>query len=144
MPKRKNQESLLNNPDIGLEPGRHTPTPETMDRTIEVARKISDGWSRFETKEWIKKKWGLQDQSATRYWNAALAYLAVKATDSEYVEEMRQKTIATLDKLVQKEISERRYKEANTSMELMSKLMGYNVQKTETKIEGEIKFNFGE
>lgn len=144
MPKRKNPASLLNNPDIGLQPGKHTPTMETMERTIAVAKKISQGWSRFETKEWIKKEWGLEDQSATRYWNAALSYLAVKASDSEYVEEMRQKTIATLDSLVQKEIKEGRYKEANSSIELLSKLMGYNIAKVEAKIEGDIKFNFGE
>jgi hypothetical protein len=28
-------------------------------------------------------------------------------------------------------------------MELMSKLLGYNIQKVEAKLEGEIKFDFG-
>lgn len=142
--KRKNPNSLMNNPDIALEPTKHqTSSPETKVRIIETARKISKGWTRLETIEWIKETYELSEQSASNYWNAALSYLAVKASDSEYIEEMRKKTIATLDRLVQTEIEEGRYKEANTSMELMSKLMGYNTSKAEVKVDGEIKFNFG-
>ena len=132
------------NNDVALQPGVHSSNPETKVRIIEVAKKISKGWTKLETVEWVKETYGLNDQSANRYWNAALAHLSVKASDSEYVEEMRQKTIATLDRLIQKEIEERRCKEANTSLELMSKLMGYNTQKIEAKIEGDIKFEFGE
>ena len=140
--RRQNPNSLINN-DVALQPGEHTSTPETKLRITEVAKKISKGWTKLETQEWIKETWGLNDTSANRYWNAALTQLAVNASDSAYVEEMRKKTIATLDRLVQTEIQEGRYKEANTSMELMSKLMGYNIQKVEAKVEGDIKFDFG-
>lgn len=140
--RRQNPNSLMNN-DIALQPGSHSSNPESKVRIIETAKKISKGWTKLETVEWIKETYGLNDQSANRYWNAALAHLSVKASDSKYVEEMRQKTIATLDRLIQKEIEEGRCKEANTSIELMSKLMGYNVQKVEAKIDGEIKFEFG-
>lgn len=135
--------TIMNHPDICLEPERHTSDPKTRVRIAEVAKKISKGWTKFEICEWVKKEWDLSDQSAGRYWNAGLAMLAVKANDSKYVEEMRQKAIATLDRMVQTEISERKYKEANQSMELLSRLMGYNVQKTETKLTGDISFNFG-
>lgn len=129
--------------DITLKPGESTPTPETLKRISEVAKHISSGWTKTETQEWIMKTYKVNDTSANRYWNAALRYLAYDSQDSDFVEEMRQKTLATLDKLIQKEISEGRYKEANTSMDLLAKLMGYNVAKTETKITGDIKFNFG-
>lgn len=143
--KRKLENSIMNNPDVALDPSAHqTSSPETKVRIIETAKKISKGWTRLETVLWVEKTYELSEQSAEKYWNAALSYLAIKATDSEYVEEMRKKTIATLDRLVQTEIEERRYKEANTSMELMSRLMGYNVQKVEAKVDGEIKFDFGE
>ena len=88
--------------------------------------------------------WGLNEDSAQKYWNAALNKLAQDASDSAYVEEMRKKTISTLDRLIQTEIEQGRFKEANTSMELMSKLMGYNVNKIEAKVDTEITFNFGE
>lgn len=131
-------------PDIALQPGKHSTNPETKVRIIEVAKKISKGWTKLETEEWIKETWGLNDQSASRYWNAALSHLAVNASDSAYVEEMRKKTIATLDRLIQTEIDEGRLKEANQSIELMSKLMGYNTSKAEVKVDGDIHFRFGE
>lgn len=134
----------MNNPDVSLDPATHpSATPETRVRIIETAKKISKGWTRLEIIEWVKETYKLSQQSAEKYWNSALSYLAIKATDSEYIEQMRQKTVATLDRLVQTEIAEGRYKEANTSMELLSKLLGYNVQKVEAKVEGDIKFDFG-
>ena len=139
-PRLKPEEAPKGTP---IEPGRHKATPETNKRVNEVAKKISKGWTKFETQEWIKETWNLNDTSASRYWNAALNKLAQDASDDAYVQEMRKKTISTLDRLIQTEIEEHRYKEANTSMELMSKLMGYNVQKVEAKVDGEIKFNFG-
>ena len=140
MRPRKNPETAPKGEPVWQE---HQPTPETKVRINEVAKKISKGWTRFETQTWIMETWGLNEDSAQKYWNAALNKLAQGAADSKYVEEMRKKTIATLDRLVQTEISERKYKEANASMELMSKLMGYNVNKVEAKVDGEIKFSFG-
>jgi hypothetical protein len=134
----------MNNPDVALDPGAHqTSSPETKVRIIETARKISKGWTRLETIEWIKQTYELSEQSAEKYWNAALSYLAVKATDAEYIAKMRERTVATLERLIQTEIEEGRYKEANTSMELMSKLLGYNIQKVEAKVDGDIRFDFG-
>lgn len=134
----------MNNPDVCIDPAKHpTSSPETKVRIIETARKISKGWTRLETIQWVMETYELSEQSAEKYWNAALSYLAVKATDAEYVAKMRERTVATLERLIQSEIEERRYKEANTSMELMSKLLGYNIQKVEAKVEGDIKFNFG-
>lgn len=144
MARRKNQNSLMNNPDVSLDPATHpSATPETRVRIIETARKISKGWTRLETIQWVMETYELSEQSAEKYWNAALSYLAVKVTDAEYIAKMRERTVATLERLIQSEIEEGRYKEANTSMELMSKLLGYNVQKVEAKLEGEIKFDFG-
>ena len=57
---------------------------------------------------------------------------------------MRRKTVSTLERLIQSEVDEGRYKEANASMELLSKLLGYNVSKVEAKVDGDIKFSFGE
>ena len=135
----------MNHPDVALDPAAHqTSSPETKVRIIETARKISKGWTRLETIQWVMSTYELSEQSAERYWNAALSYLAVKATDAEYIAKMRERTVATLERLIQTEIDERRYKEANTSMELMSKLLGYNIQKVEAKVEGDIKFEFNE
>lgn len=143
--KRKNPNSIMNNPDIALEPTKHqTSSPSTKVKIVEMAKKISKGWTRLEAIQWFMENYQLSEQSASNYWNAALSYLSIKASDSEYIEEMRQKTVATLDRLVQTEIAEGRYKEANTSMELLSKLLGYNVAKTETKVTGDIHFRFGE
>lgn len=125
-----------------LEPGLHNPTPETNTRVNEVAKKISSGWTKFEVTEWVKEEYGVKETSANRYWNAALNKLTQDCNDTEYIQEMKRKTIGILDKLIHKEIDEGRYKEANTSMELMSKLLGYNVQKLEAKVEGDIKFEF--
>lgn len=141
---RPRKENSPNGPgEIALQPGKHRATPETKNRVDEVAKKIAGGWTKFETTRWIMDTWGLNDSSANRYWNAALNQLAVNAEDDEYIKEMRKKTVATLDRLVQSEINEKRYKEANTSMELLSKLLGYNVNKIEAKVDTEIKFDFG-
>jgi len=143
--KRKNPNSLMNNPDIALEPTKHqTSSPETKVRIIETARKISKGWTRLETIEWIKETYQLSEQSAANYWNAALSYLSVKASDSEYIEEMRKRTVSVVERLIQTEIDEHRYKEANSSLELLSKLLGYNTTKAEVKVDGDIHFRFGE
>ena len=134
----------MNNPDVSLDPATHpSATPETRVRIIETARKISKGWTRLETVQWVMETYQLSEQSAEKYWNAALSYLAVKATDAEYIAKMRERTVATLERLIQTEIDEHRYKEANTSMELMSKLLGYNTTKAEVKVEGDIHFDFG-
>ena len=142
--KRKNPNSIMNNPDIALEPTKHqTSSPSTKVKIVEMAKKISKGWTRLEAIQWFMESYQLSEQSASNYWNAALSYLSIKASDSEYIEEMRQKTVATLDRLVQTEIAEGRYKEANTSMELLSKLLGYNVQKVEAKVDADVHFDFG-
>ena len=134
----------MNNPDVSLDPATHpSATPETRVRIIETARKISKGWTRLETVQWVMETYQLSEQSAEKYWNAALSYLAVKATDAEYIAKMRERTVATLERLIQTEIDEHRYKEANTSMELMSKLLGYNTTKAEVKVEGDTHFDFG-
>ena len=140
-PRKENAPNAPN--EVALQPGSHKATPETKVKIEQVVKKLAAGWTKFETTEWIKENFNVNDDSANRYWNAALNKLAVDAQDSKYVEEMRKKTIATLDRLVQTEISERKYKEANASMELLSKLMGYNVNKVEAKVDGEIKFSFG-
>ncbi len=145
MPRRKNQNSLMNNPDVSLDPATHpSATPETRVRIIETARKISKGWTRLETIEWVKETYQLSEQSAEKYWNAALSYLAVKATDAEYIAKMRERTVSVVERLIQTEIEEHRYKEANSSLELLSKLLGYNTTKAEVKVEGDIHFRFGE
>lgn len=145
MARRKNQNSLMNNPDVSLDPATHpSATPETRVRIIETARKISKGWTRLETIEWVKETYQLSEQSAEKYWNAALSYLAVKATDAEYIAKMRERTVSVVERLIQTEIEEHRYKEANSSLELLSKLLGYNTTKAEVKVEGDIHFRFGE
>lgn len=142
--RRKISNSIMNNPDVALEPRKHpTSSPETKVRIIETARRISKGWTRLETLQWLQQTYEIGEKMGAQYWNAALSYLAVKATDTEYIAKMRERTVATLERLIQTEIEEGRYKEANTSMELLSKLLGYNIQKAETKITGEIKFDFG-
>lgn len=145
MARRKNQNSLMNNPDVSLDPATHpSATPETRVRIIETARKISKGWTRLETIEWVKETYQLSEQSAEKYWNAALSYLAVKATDAEYIAKMRERTVSVVERLIQTEIEEHRYKEANSSLELLSKLLGYNTTKAEVKVEGDVHFRFGE
>lgn len=144
--RRKNPDSLFNDPDATLDPRRNGGvTPETKVRLTQVAEKIAKGWTKFETRKWIEEKWKIGEESSNKYWNAALSLLAKEATDSKYVEEMRQKAIATLDRAIQEEISERKYRELNGSLELMSRLMGYNQpQKFEVKADANIKFSFGE
>ena len=88
--------------------------------------------------------YNVNDTSANRYWNAALNKLTQDANDQDYIAEMRRKTVSTLERLIQSEVDEGRYKEANASMELLSKLLGYNVSKVEAKVDGDIKFSFGE
>lgn len=141
--RRTNPDSLMNN-DAALEPGKHTALPETKYRIAQVAEKIAQGWTKYEVRKWVEETWELNDTSSNRYWNAALAMLAQNANDSEYVEEMRKKAIATLDRAIQTEIEDRRFKEMNGSIELLSKLLGYNVAKSEVKLDAEVKFDFGE
>lgn len=144
MPRRRDPNSLMNDNDTALQPGSHTSTPETKYRVSKVAEKISKGWTKFETYKWMEKEWGIADQSQSRYWNAALATLAKNANDSEYVEEMRQKAIATLDRAIQEEIKLNKHRELNQSIDLMAKLMGYSQpQKVEVKADANIKFSFG-
>ena len=143
---RKNKNSFFNDKETVLDPRRNGgATPETKLRIAQVAEKISKGWTKFETIMWIEKEWGIGDNSANKYWNAALATLAKNASDSEYVEEMRQKAIATLDRAIQEEIAQNKHRELNTSIELMAKLMGYSQPtKMEIKADTNIKFTFGE
>lgn len=140
-PRKKPEEAPKGTP---LQPGSHKATPETNVRVNEVAKKIAKGWTKFETQEWIKETYDLNDTSANRYWNAALNKLTQDANDQDYIAEMRRKTVSTLERLIQSEVDEGRYKEANASMELLSKLLGYNVSKVEAKVDGDIKFSFGE
>lgn len=147
MPKlRKNKDSFLNDPETVLDPRRNGgATPETKLRISQVAQKISKGWTKFETIKWMEEEWNIGDNSANKYWNAALAMLAKAANDSEYVEEMRKKAIATLDRAIQEEIAQNKHRELNTSLELMAKLMGYSQPtKMEIKADSTVKFSFGE
>lgn len=138
--QRVSQEDLA----VSLQPDtEHKACLQTKLRINEVAKKISKGWTKFETIEWIKTEFEIGDASAKRYWEAAMAKLAVKAQDSEYVEEMRKKTIATLDRMIQSELQEGKYKEANQTSDLLSRLLGYNVSKSEVKVQGDISFRFG-
>lgn len=143
---RKNKESFFNDPETVLDPHRNgAATPETKLRIAQVAEKISKGWTKFETVRWMESEWGIKETSQNKYWNAALATLAKSASDSEYVEEMRQKAIATLDRAIQEEIAQNKHRELNTSIELMSRLMGYSQPtKMEIKADTNIKFSFGE
>lgn len=143
---RKNKDSIFNDRETALDPGRNgAMTPETKLRISQVAEKISKGWTRFETVRWMESEWGIKETSQNKYWNAALATLAKSANDSEYVEEMRQKAIATLDRAIQEEIAQNKHRELNTSIELMSRLMGYSQpQKYEVKTDSTIKFTFGD
>ena len=142
MGRRRTNPNTFTDNDAVLQPGQHTATPESKMRIVEVAKLIAQGWTKLEVVEWVKEHYDVKEQSAGRYWNAALAHLAIDPGNKEYIEEMRQKTIGTLDRLIQTEIAENRYKEANQSLDLLSKLMGINVAKTETKLTGEIKFEF--
>lgn len=143
---RKNKNSIFNDPETVLDPARNNGvTPETKLRISQVAEKISKGWTKFETVRWMESEWGIKETSQNKYWNAALATLAKSANDSEYVEEMRQKAIATLDRAIQEEIAQNKHRELNTSIELMSRLMGYSQPtKMEIKADTNIKFSFGE
>ena len=143
---RKNKDSIFNDRETALDPGRNgAMTPETKIRISQVAEKISKGWTKFETVRWMEKEWGIKETSQNKYWNAALATLAKSASDSEYVEEMRQKAIATLDRAIQEEIAQNKHRELNTSLELMAKLMGYSQPtKMEIKADSTVKFSFGE
>jgi len=143
---RKNKESIFNDRETALDPGRNgAMTPETKLRIAQVAEKISKGWTKFETIRWMESEWGIKETSQNKYWNAALATLAKSASDSEYVEEMRQKAIATLDRAIQEEIAQNKHRELNTSIELMSRLMGYSQPtKMEIKADTNIKFSFGD
>ena len=144
--RRKNPESMFNDAEATLDPSRNGGvTPESRIRISKVAEKISKGWTKFETVRWIEKEWDLSDVSANKYWNAALRLLAKDANDSEYVQEMRKKAIATLDRAIQEEYDRGKFKEMNGSLELMSRLMGYSQpQKLEVKADTNIKFSFGE
>lgn len=143
---RKNKDSIFNDRETALDPGRNgAMTPETKLRVAQVAEKISKGWTKFETVRWMENEWGIKETSQNRYWNAALATLAKSASDSEYVEEMRQKAIATLDRAIQEEIAQNKHRELNTSIELMAKLMGYSQPtKMEIKSDSTIRFSFGD
>lgn len=143
---RKNKESIFNDRETALDPARNgAMTPETKLRISQVAEKISKGWTKFETVRWMESEWGIKETSQNKYWNAALATLAKSASDSEYVEEMRQKAIATLDRAIQEEIAQNKHRELNTSIELMSRLMGYSQPtKMEIKSDSTIRFSFGE
>lgn len=143
---RKNKESFFNDKETVLDPRRNGgATPETKLRIAQVAEKISKGWTKFETIRWMESEWGIKETSQNKYWNAALATLAKSASDSEYVEEMRQKAIATLDRAIQEEIAQNKHRELNTSIELMSRLMGYSQPtKMEIKADANIKFSFGD
>ena len=145
MPRRRDPNSIINDNDTALQPGSHTATPETKLRVAQVAEKISKGWTKFEVYRWMENEWEIKEQSQSRYWNAALATLAKNANDSEYVEEMRKKAIATLDRAIQEEIAQNKHRELNTSIELMAKLMGYSQPtKMEIKADTNIKFSFGD
>ena len=145
MPRRRDPNSIMNDNDTALQPGSHTATPETKLRVAQVAEKISKGWTKFNIYSWMESEWGIKEQSKSRYWNAALSTLAKNANDSEYVEEMRQKAIATLDRAIQEEIALNKHKELNASIELMAKLMGYSQPtKMEIKADTNIKFSFGD
>lgn len=143
---RKDKDSIFNDRETALDPGRNgAMTPETKLRISQVAEKISKGWTKFETKRWMESEWGIKETSQNKYWNAALATLAKSGNDSEYVEEMRQKAIATLDRAIQEEITLNKHRELNQSIELLSKLMGYSQpQKYEVKTDSTIKFSFGD
>lgn len=143
---RKNKDSIFNDRETALDPGRNgAMTPETKLRISQVAERISKGWTKFETVRWMESEWGIKETSQNKYWNAALATLAKSASDSEYVEEMRQKAIATLDRAIQEEIAQNKHRELNTSIELMSRLMGYSQPtKMEIKADTNIKFSFGD
>lgn len=143
---RKNKDSIFNDRETALDPGRNgAMTPETKLRIAQAAEKISKGWTKFETVRWMESEWGIKETSQNKYWNAALATLAKSASDSEYVEEMRQKAIATLDRAIQEEIAQNKHRELNTSIELMSRLMGYSQPtKMEIKADTNIKFSFGD
>lgn len=141
--RRQNPNSLINN-DAALQPGSHTSTPETKLRIAQVAEKISKGWTKFEVEKWVKEQFNVKDSSANRYWNAALATLALDAHNSEHVEEMRKKILVTLDRALQSEVEQGRYKEMNQTADLISRLMGFQApQKIEAKVDSEIHFNFG-
>ena len=145
MPRRRDPNSIMNDNDTALQPGSHTATPETKLRVAQVAEKISKGWTKFNIYSWMESEWGIKEQSQSRYWNAALSTLAKNANDGEYVEEMRQKAIATLDRAIQEEIALNKHKELNASIELMAKLMGYSQPtKMEIKADTNIKFSFGD
>ena len=134
MPRRRDPNSIMNDNDTALQPGSHTATPETKLRVAQVAEKISKGWTKFNIYSWMESDWGIKEQSQSRYWNAALSTLAKNANDSEYVEEMRQKAIATLDRAIQEEIALSKHKELNTSRELMV----ISPRKKETKTRNEL------
>lgn len=144
--RRKNLKSFLNDKETVLDPRRNSAgSPETKLRIAKVAEKISKGWTKFETKKWIENEWEVGNDSSNKYWNAAMTLLAKDAYTSEHVEEMRQKALATLDRAIQEEIKNGKYKELNGSLELMSRLMGYSQpQKLEVKADTSIKFSFGE
>lgn len=143
---RKDKDSMFNDRETALDPGRNgASSPETKLRIAQVAEKISKGWTKFEACRWMEQEWGIKETSQNKYWNAALATLAKDANDSKYVEKMRQKAIATLDRAIQEEINLQKYKELNASLELMSKLMGYQTpQKVEVKADTTVRFSFGD
>lgn len=142
---RKNKNSIFNDPDTVLDPARNNGvTPETKLRISQVAEKISKGWTKFETVRWMEQEWGIKETSQNKYWNAALSTLAKSANDSEYVEEMRNKVLAMLERALQSEVAGGRYKEMNQTADLISRLMGFQApRKIEAKIDTDIHFNFG-
>ena len=143
MGRPRKQQNLV---EMSLEPHKDkNATPETKWRVSEVAKKISDGWTKTQTIEWIQEQWDLSEDWSAKYWKLALDYLSVDLGNTEYVQEMKNKVVSIMEALLRKEIDERQYKAANQTLEMLNKVSGaYSGIKLDAKIDGDIKFDFGE
>lgn len=103
---------------------QHTTTTST-ERVFQVADKIIEGMPRYRLIEWIKKKYGIKDIQAKRYYDAALKYLLPSEEELEdFQAKMQAKLLARYEELYDDAVKRHSTKIAKEILDSMAKIYG--------------------
>lgn len=108
----------------------------TVQRVMEIAKRISDGESRMGLQQWIQENWQVGDRQARAYYSAAARYL-IPENEEEYRRTIIQANLNRLETIVESTMRGQNYKDAISAIKEINKMLGVGGNSIEVATDGE-------
>ena len=116
---------------------------KTKLRTIYAAECFKRGMSNSAIVEHLKEHYSIGDSTARKTMKNAIEWLC-SYDDCEFIKEVKAKQIARAEMILEQAVADRRWRDANSIIDTLNKLLGLYENKQKVEItSNEIQFRFG-